>query len=110
MFADDSNIFYSNKDPLVVESVINDELKKLLSYCETNKLTVNFKKTHYMIIKSPKKKIPMIKVSQIEQKQYIKYLGVYIDQNLNWEQHIKFVLGKISKNIGIINKLRHYLN
>ena len=110
MFADDTNVFYSHTDPAVVERVMNEELENVLRYCKTNKLTVNFKKTHYMIIKSARKQIPMIKIPQIDQKDYIKYLGVYIDQHLTWEYQIKFVHSKVSKNIGIINKLRHYLS
>ena len=44
MFADDTNTFFSHKDPAVVERVMNTELKAVLKYCTTNKLTVNIKK------------------------------------------------------------------
>ena len=110
MFADDTNIFFSHKDPAVVENVMNSELKRVLNYCATNKLSVNYKKTHYMIIKSNRKKINDIRLLQFEQKDHIKYLGIYIDHHLSWEKQIKFIQNKISKNIGIIRKLRHYVN
>ena len=38
---------------------------------------------------------------------YIKYLGVLIDQNLSWKYHIDSIVTKISKNVGLIAKLRH---
>jgi hypothetical protein len=59
-----------------------------------------------MIIKSDRKKIPSININgmYIERKDYIKYLGVHIDQCLTWDQQIKLVHRKISKNIGIISK------
>ena len=42
-------------------------------------LSINFKKTNYMIITSPKKKINIkITVCGIDQKSQIKYLGVFI--------------------------------
>ena len=44
MFADDTNIFYSHKDPAVVESVINNEMEKILKHCNTYKLTINLEK------------------------------------------------------------------
>ena len=47
---------------------------------------------------------------KIEQKSYMKYLGVYIDDHLNWNIQIKHINKKNSKNIGIINKLRHYID
>jgi len=33
---------------------------------------------------------------------YIKYLGVVIDQNLSWKYHIDSIVTKISKNVGLI--------
>ena len=40
----------------------------------------------------------------------IKYLGVLIDSNLNWKEHILNMSKKITKSIGIICKLRHFVN
>ena len=42
----------------------------------------------------------------IEQKTYVKYLGVLIDEHLNWKEHILSVTKKISRSVGIICKLR----
>ena len=42
-----------------------------------------------------------------ESKVYIEYLGVFIDQNLSWKYHIDSIVTKISKNVGLIAKLRH---
>ena len=46
----------------------------------------------------------------IEEKNYIKYLGIYIDSNLNWAPHIQHIKSKISKNLGILFRLCHFLN
>ena len=37
-----------------------------------------------------------------------KFLGVIIDENLNWKEHIKLVSSKISKNIAIIYKAKQF--
>ena len=92
---------------------MNQEFNLFLQYCRINKLSVNFTKTHFMIIAPPpppKKNIPEIKIADIKQKNYIKYLGIFLDKHLAWEYQIKHVNNKIAKNLGIITKLRHYLD
>ena len=42
----------------------------------------------------------------IEQKNYVKYLGVFIDEHLTWKEHISNISKKISRGVGIICKLR----
>ena len=42
-------------------------------------------------------------LASLERKTYVKYLGVLIDGNLYW----KHISTKISKDIGIIARLRH---
>ena len=45
----------------------------------------------------------------LECKNYVKYLGVLIDENLSWKYHIAHIASKISKTIGIIASLRHFV-
>ena len=40
----------------------------------------------------------------------VKFLGVTLDQNLTWTNHINSVLKSITKSTGMIAKLRHYTN
>ena len=60
---------------------MNEEIQLVLKYCAINKLSVNFKKTNYMVITSSKKKIHLT-IHNIVCKSYIKYLGVYLDEHL----------------------------
>ena len=45
----------------------------------------------------------------LEMKEYVKYLGVYIEADLSWKHHIEHISGKISKRVGVIAKLRHFV-
>ena len=45
----------------------------------------------------------------LEKKDYVKYLGILIDCNLSWKYDINYIALKISKTVGIIAKLRHYV-
>ena len=45
----------------------------------------------------------------LDQKTYIKYLSILIDSNLTWKYHISYITSKISKIIGVIARLRHFV-
>ena len=45
----------------------------------------------------------------LEQKDHVKYLGVLLDEHLDWKHQIKNVTLKISRGIGILAKLRPFL-
>ena len=109
-FADDTTLFNSSKSLQDLEKTINEEFKHLFSYCSANKLSVNFKETHYMTISSPQKANKLkLNIHSIEEKNYIKYLGIYMDKNLNWAPRIQRIISKTYKNVGILFKLRHFL-
>lgn len=48
-------------------------------------------------------------IENIESKNYIKYLEVYIDKHLNWQPQIQHINNKIARNAGILTILRHYV-
>ena len=85
---------------------------EIVSSLLANKLSLNASKSNFFII-GPKKVIKTINLSinneKLKQENYTKYLGIIIDEKLNWKQHIKQVNIKISKGIGIIYKLRHFV-
>ena len=96
-------MFYSSKDSEQWQSVINEELVKVLKFCAANILSINFKKTNNMIVTSPKKKKYIrIITFDIEQKPQIKYLGVFIDEHLKWDAQLQHVNNKITKIIGVL--------
>jgi hypothetical protein len=63
-----------------------------------------------MIQSANRKVLQPIFLLEITEADYIKYLGVYIDKFISWDQQINHVKNKIAKNTGIINKLRNYLD
>ena len=48
LFADDSNMFLSGKNPDVLINTMNTEIQKILEWLNIKKLTLNVKKTHYI--------------------------------------------------------------
>ena len=119
IFADDTNVFASSPSIRDLEKLMNEELAKIKEWCDLNKLSINIKKTNYMIVKSPKKKPgnTNIKLSNsdgssdiIEKTDHIKYLGVFLDEKLSWKHHIAYVCSRIARNTGVFAKLRHYMS
>lgn len=116
LFADDTNIFLSDKDEQRLLSSMNDILDKVDLWFKTNKLSLNVKKSSYMIFKRRNKCIlhprnpVFIANNALEHVSHAKFLGINIDDQLNWKRHISFVSNKIAKNIGVIRRIRHVLS
>ena len=114
LFADDTNIYYESKTLKDIEKTINEELNKLFIWLNVNRLSSNIDKTNYIIFHPYNKPIKdhiTIKINNkvIDQKEYIKYLGVLMDSTLSWKFHISNISRKISRSIGIMYKLRLFL-
>ena len=114
LFADDTNLLMSHKDPDTLMIQMNRELELISTWLALNKLSLNLAKTHFILLKSSRKKIRSeltlkIKDQIISQVEYTKFLGVIIDSNLSWKQHINSVANKISKLTGILCKARHFV-
>ena len=115
LFADDSNLFYKNKNLQVLEAIINNELHRVNSWLCANKLLLNIEKTKFVIFHPVQKKIlydVRLKIDNkcIDRATEIKYLGIMLDSHLNWKSHVSFVSGKIKRSIGMICKARHYVH
>ena len=120
LFADDTNLLYADKDLNTLETVVNNELNSVCNWLNANKLTINAKKSNFVIFRPAQKRInhqPCIRIPDkknngfalLECKDYVKFLGVLIDKNLTWRPHIDHIASKISKIIGIIARLRHHV-
>jgi Reverse transcriptase (RNA-dependent DNA polymerase) len=111
LFADDTTLFHSDKDFDRLISVTNIELEKLAEWFKANKLSLNTKKTNFIIFghkQQPdiaKYKL-MLDGNCLERVKSAKFLGIYIDEKLNWNQHINHVCMKVSKGIGIMSRLK----
>ena len=58
--------------------------------------------------KRNRKDILPIKIdnNEIEEVEHTKFLGVFVDNKLNWKKHISYISGKISRGLGVILKAK----
>ena len=114
LFADDTNIFVRGQNLDDIQSIMNEELQSLSKWLKVNKLSLNIKKTHFMLFSNKKKYCENVTIKidgqNIKRVSKTKFLGVQIDDKLLWKEHVKTVCGKVSRGIGIIIKARKYLN
>lgn len=111
LFADDTTLLFSHYDINTLVSVVNDELKLVYDWIVANNLRINLDKTCFVLF-GPKIKTdivyPIIKLndSTIKREHCVKFLGVIISSNLSWLPHIKLISCKLTKNLGLIYRLR----
>ena len=107
IFADDTNIFCSGKDILTLCKTISIELDKVNIWFAVNKLSLNVSKTNFILFGNKKQRGDLhitINNVKIDRVYVTKFLGVMIDHNLSWKEHIDVINNKISKSIAIIYK------
>ena len=108
-FADDSSIL-GLIDCDCDESNYRGNISSLTTWCEDHCLSLNVKKTKELVIDFRIKKNPLsplvIKDQEIEQVQTYKYLGVIIDDKLNWQMHSSAVCKKLNRRMFFLRKLR----
>ena len=117
LFADDTTILYSHPNIENQINRINEELKEVSNWFKANKLSVNASKTNYMILGTPRMVSNMddlnvnviLDSTVLEKVKHTKFLGVLIDDCLTWKNHIDCVSKTISRNIGVMNKLKHFV-
>ena len=114
MFADDTNLFMSNSNIKQLFSDMNIELAKVSTWFKANRLSLNVDKTKWTLFHSSSRKrfipevLPNIVIDElvIEREEITKFLGVLIDENINWKTHIEYIISKVSKSIGILYRVR----
>ena len=111
-FGDDTyllNIKYSiNK----INKVVNKGLKFLIQWLHANKISLNVTETEVIIFRRKKKQLDFdlnLKIcgKKLQASSYVKYLGIYLDEYLDWSPHINHLCHKLVKANAMLCKLRH---
>ncbi|XP_055388140.1 uncharacterized protein LOC129616511 [Condylostylus longicornis] len=107
LFADDTLTYIVGKNADIIEQQINSDMGNLHKWLCRNKLMLNTSKTKVMCVNGGNRNIA-VKVDnvEIESVQSIKYLGVFVDNKLKFDEHTDYIRGKISKKIGFLARIR----
>ena len=106
LFADDTNIFVKAKNRMLAFGNANKILEAVHQYMLVNKLHINMSECCFIDFKPDKNVIPdsnlCLKINNVVIKQVneARFLGVTLDENLNWKSHIHKLSKKLSCSAG----------
>ena len=115
MYADDTSLMYKARNECELQNNLNSCLNKVAKWFDANKLTLNVDKTKFMNFGTKRilDKFTNVRLTFnnniIERVDEFKYLGVKLDSNLSWITHIDYLCKNVSKRIGIIKRVKHFL-
>ena len=116
LFADDTSLFLVVRDIAASTEELNDDLRNISKWAYQWKIIFNpdLAKQAQEVIFSRKLKKPVhpyltFNNSQVSQTESQKHLGLILDNKLNFNEHLKGVLDKISKTMGLIRKFQPIL-
>ena len=121
LFADDTslksfmNIHTPTFSKQYLSNTINIELAKVHDWLAVNKLSLNVKKTKFMVFHTRQKNIqlhvPELKIGDkvIERVENFDFLGLTLNETMCWKPHVNKISSKVSKYVGILNRLKRYV-
>ena len=116
MYADDTNLSFAGNNVLDIEQNLNQDLENVNEWLIANKLTLNQSKTEFMLIGSRQRirtfeTSPSLEIGGmlINRVSHTKSIGVYLDENLIWNEHINQISRKIASGIGALKRIRSFV-
>lgn len=95
--ADDTVCSYSSTNLLYLNNVMNKASKSFLDWCGLNRLTLNLGKCKAMVISGSTQKKKLRNNESLDLVCEYKYLGVILNESLNFHSHIKMIKQKVKQ-------------
>ena len=107
-FANDTGLLNIQDSTLAINKTLNKDLRVLSFFLDANKIALNVAKTEIIIFKLSDKNYDADLKTKLCRKRihaapYVKYLSVFIDENLNWKTHINEISTKLIKGNVILS-------
>ena len=112
LYADDANIILTGDSIHEIEQKLLELIPLLVNWVGCNGLKLNLKKTNYMIFSRSRVETTrniFIGTTLIKRVHETKFLGVILDDRLNWSHHIKAVKAKMNRYVGIMYRIKNLL-
>ena len=112
LYADDTLLFFESSSVQAIEAALSQDLDHVVGWLNQNYLMLNHSKTKVMLLGTHQKlsSVQSFAVSvndtDLERVYKFKYLGVFLDPCLNWNEHIDHIGNKISSRLGMLRRAR----
>ena len=114
LFADDSTILLAGNDRTALEFDLNNTLTTIIKWLEENDLKINLGKTKIMNFRQRAKSDTNLNLhydqTNINEIEVTKFLGLYIDNKVNWKAHINEVCKRLSRSSYALYRLKKSVN
>ena len=118
LYVDDTTLYDIQHTVEDIEKNLQTALRNLYTWCQCNGMVLNSAKTKVMLITTYQKRqrlsreelVLEFNTDSLSMITTDKILGVYIDNNLTWSDHIKHLSKKISSNIWLLSKIKKFLS
>ena len=113
LFADDTNIFIAHDSNTKLKQDMTLVMEDINKWLSVNQLSLNIEKTCFTIFKRKNKVIPnflntiTFNNCTINRVKCTKYLGVYLDENLSWDTHIRELENSLRKTNNAFKIIKH---
>jgi len=112
LYAADTTIYHSCPDPQVLLEPLAGDLSRMADWLKTN---TNVRKTKLLLLarRGRAQELDRVRLTvndvEVERQSDVKFLGVIIDSELTWKQHVAAVGRKCFGSLATLRCLRHTL-
>ena len=113
-FADDTTLGTLGKTECDIKSNIVALFERVMSWFNANYLVLNVGKSHFLIFSRIGVAFPQLTHLQVSQgslcrpeNRVVRFLGILLNENLSFRNHVAMIRVKVSRSLGIIRKLRY---
>lgn len=117
LYADDATLYDISASKEEIEKKLQTAILDLDNWCKQNGMVINIDKTKAMLITTRQKRSRIngnlqiyLNNTQVSTVSNEKVLGVVIDNNLTWAEHVSKMAKKMSTNIWLMSKIKYYLS
>ena len=117
MFADDSTLYTSGHNVDEIQRSLQTNLNAVTTWCEDNRMVLNVAKTKCMLITTKQRRHHLrnnqlaitLNDQELQQVKQHKVIGVVVDENLQWREHVNGVFKKVSQTLALFRRIKHFL-
>ena len=116
-YADDTVISYSSSNVQKIKKKLEQEATKILQFCASNGLVANASKTKFLLIRGKGCKDGeenghssiIVDSCAVTESSCEKVLGIYINNRLDWSDHIEYLKNTMRQRTAIVKRLTYHL-
>ena len=90
------------------------ELDKISNWLVCNKLSLNVSKSNFILFYGKHDKLKdfnlFVSGEKLKNTNSCRYLGIIVDEKLNWKEHTKLVSTKIKQGVDMLHKVGRYIS